>query len=640
MMCKKAGGILTYQDDFSEVKKVNSLGTAGMILLMLILGVIAVYGAYVYRKVSVIDKYDDVDSHLESINDHYESVRSSIVLQEEISKHQKYQIMDQGLNYRYLNSEILKSVANIDYEIILLKEYIDDRDILIYRNNNVLNDYIKNLTILNEGLKNSSNNIKNLGKYNDQLIDSINKGKLMHSNMVRTQKALTKSIVTDFVIFMNIIVVIITISYILLNRRIISPLKEIASDLREYAYNFKTRSFEIKEKDEIGYLLHNFNYLRSRIVAVEELNSQINQMDNFDSVFNYLFINFKSFIPYDRIGVAVLSEDKSEIIAYRAKSDYKLLLKDGYRAKLKKSSLYNVVQNNEPRIINDLSEYLTKNPNSDSTMTIIEEGMRSSATLPLNINGECIGVVFFSSIKKYAYNDSHINFLRTIAANLATIFDKSFMHDELIISTIEGFASLVESKDSDTGNHIERLKYYSVLIARLLKSEMIYNDIIDEEFIIQLSNFSSVHDIGKVSIPDRILLKPGKLNDDEFEIIKSHATIGGNILRKMDEKIHGNNRNFFKTGIEIAMHHHEKWNGSGYPSGLSGEDIPLSARIVAVADVFDALMSKRPYKDSFGLEKTFSIIEEGSGKHFDPNIVSVVLSNKNKMIEIYRMYSN
>lgn len=637
---QKAGDILTYQDDFSDVKKINSLGTAGMILLLLILGVIAVYGAYVYRKVSVIDKYDDVDAHLESISDHYESIRDSIVLQDEISKHQKDLIMDQGFDYKYLKAEIIKNISNIEYEIILLQEFKNDKDIIIYKNENTLTEYIDNMITLNKELMLSGNKIDDLSKYNEKLIDSISKSKLIHSNMVRTQKELTKSIVTDFVVFMTTIVIIITVSYILLNRRIISPLKAIATDLKDYAYNFKTRSFEIKDKDEIGYLLHNFNYLRNRIVAIEELNSQINQMDNFDSVFNYLFTNFKAFIPYDRIGVAVLSDDKSEIIAYRAKSDYKLILRDGYRAKLKRSSLYNVVQNNEPRIINDLEDYLINNPHSDSTMTIVEEGMKSSATLPLNINGECIGVVFFSSVKKNAYNESHINFLRTIAANLATIFDKSFMHDELIISTIEGFASLVESKDSDTGNHIERLKYYSVLIARLLKNEMIYSDIIDEEFIIQLSNFSSVHDIGKVSIPDKILLKPGKLDPEEFEIMKNHAVIGGNILRKMDEKIHGNNRNFYKTGIEIAMHHHEKWDGSGYPSGLVGEEIPLSARIIAVADVFDALMSKRPYKDPFGLDKTFSIIEEGSGKHFDPQIIEVVLKNKNKMIDIYKTYSN
>ncbi len=239
-------------------------------------------------------------------------------------------------------------------------------------------------------------------------------------------------------------------------------------------------------------------------------------------------------------------------------------------------------------------------------------------------------VVFFSSTQKNCYEGQHINFLKTIAGSLASAFDHSFLHDQLLVSTIRGFAQLVESKDSDTGNHIDRMQTYSVMIAELLYKDGVYKDILDDSLIKQIKDFSPLHDIGKVGIPDGILLKPGKLTPEEFALMKTHVTIGSDILEDMNDQIKGESRAFYKTGIEIVRHHHEKYDGSGYPDQLKGEDIPLSARIVALADVLDALTSKRPYKEAFDMEKAKSIIGEGKGKHFDPKIVDIVLANWSK----------
>ena len=150
-----------------------------------------------------------------------------------------------------------------------------------------------------------------------------------------------------------------------------------------------------------------------------------------------------------------------------------------------------------------------------------------------------------------------------------------------------------------------------------------YRDIITQEFIDDIYQSSILHDIGKVGIPDAILLKPGKLNTDEFEVIKRHAALGGDAIRAIESRIVG--RSFLFLGREIAYHHHEKLDGSGYPGGLKGDEIPLAARIVALADVYDALTTKRFYKEAYSHEKSKQIILDLKNSHFDPEIVDTFL---------------
>jgi response regulator RpfG family c-di-GMP phosphodiesterase len=258
---------------------------------------------------------------------------------------------------------------------------------------------------------------------------------------------------------------------------------------------------------------------------------------------------------------------------------------------------------------------------------MLNEGMHSSVTLPLNVRDNCVGVVFFSSDSKEAYTTEHTSFLKTIALSLAAAFDQSFLNDQLIVSTIEGFSKLVESKDSETGNHIERMQRYAVMLVEMAAAKDAFPNQINEAFIKQIEAFSPLHDIGKVSIPDHILMKPGKLTPQEFELMKEHTSIGADILEKMNASVTGVNRSFYKVGIEIVRYHHEKYNGTGYPDGLSGEDIPLSARIVAVADVLDAITSKRPYKNAFGMETSKRIMLEGRNQHFDPVLIDILMEN-------------
>ena len=192
------------------------------------------------------------------------------------------------------------------------------------------------------------------------------------------------------------------------------------------------------------------------------------------------------------------------------------------------------------------------------------------------------------------------------------------MQDEIIIN----FAEMVEARDTSTGNHIKKTAFYVEAIARELKKEGQFKDILDEEYIEKLKRSAPLHDIGKIAVSDLILNKPGKLTDEEFTIMKSHTTEGKNILEKIVENTSDSlDDNYLKESIEMAHYHHEKWDGSGYPTKIKGEEIPLSARIMAVADVFDALVAERIYKKPFTYEKALEIITDGAGKHFDPVVV-------------------
>lgn len=192
------------------------------------------------------------------------------------------------------------------------------------------------------------------------------------------------------------------------------------------------------------------------------------------------------------------------------------------------------------------------------------------------------------------------------------------------LATIMAMSALAESRDDDTGKHLERMQRYCSMLAHMLKAEPQFAARLDNKYIYNCSHASPLHDIGKVAIPDDVLLKPGKLNFEEFEIIKTHTTRGAETLRAVQRRYPKND--FINIGIEIAQSHHERWDGSGYPEGLAGDAIPLSALIVAVADVYDALCSKRCYKEAYSREQSRDTIESLMGTHLAPDVVYAFLS--------------
>lgn len=210
------------------------------------------------------------------------------------------------------------------------------------------------------------------------------------------------------------------------------------------------------------------------------------------------------------------------------------------------------------------------------------------------------------------------------------LVEKSIAISKMQSQIITRLANLIESRDTETGHHVARTSYYVKTLAEDARQDGVYNDIITNDFIKTLVDLAPLHDVGKILISDKILLKPGKLTAEEFEEIKKHASLGGQVINEVLDGVI--DQKYTQFGADIATFHHEKWDGSGYPQGLKGEEIPLSARIMALADVFDALVSKRCYKEPYSIEEAFNIIKNEAGTHFDPQLVSVFLHHKEHYI--------
>lgn len=205
--------------------------------------------------------------------------------------------------------------------------------------------------------------------------------------------------------------------------------------------------------------------------------------------------------------------------------------------------------------------------------------------------------------------------------------------------TVVALASLAETRDADTGNHIRRTQYYVKALATKLSGHRRFQSFLSPHNIAILFKTAPLHDIGKVGIPDRILLKPARLTPEEFEIMKTHCVLGRDAIEHAEQRL-GLDVEFLDMAKEIAFSHHEKWDGSGYPEGLSGDDIPISARIMAVADVYDALISRRVYKDAMPHDLAVMEIKSGRSSHFDPDVVDAFLEISDEFKDIARRFAD
>lgn len=357
----------------------------------------------------------------------------------------------------------------------------------------------------------------------------------------------------------------------------------------------------------------------------------------FNDVLEFIFNSLREYIPYSCIGTVVVNEDKETINTHKVVS-CEYANNRFYETPLSETIFDSAIKTGLPAIINNLEVYRGKHPESAWLRRVIEDGTRASLILPLKVRGENAGAIFFFNKEANVYNEEHLEFLRFLSAHISTVFEKIFLMRELALTTVMGLANLAEKRDLETGQHIKRLKHYSRALTIELATNSAYWDKIDEEFIRDIFDFSPLHDIGKVGIPDAILRKPGKLTAEEFENMKKHTVIGWEILESVEENLKSKGFTFFKMGIDIVYCHQEKFNGTGYPRGLKEENIPLSARIVCVCDVFDACSLQRVYKEAYSFEDSYRIIEEGRGTHFDPFVVDAFMNIRGKIREIYSRF--
>jgi response regulator RpfG family c-di-GMP phosphodiesterase len=347
----------------------------------------------------------------------------------------------------------------------------------------------------------------------------------------------------------------------------------------------------------------------------------------------------------------MIDDQTRTVLTRLVESDKKILLGPGRCFNLDDSSLNDIADSKDILLVKDLQSYLFKHPHSMNTILLLEEGMKSSMALSIIINDSTRGFLIFASDKINFFKSEFVSFLGSIAGQISLSIQRGELINELEMhthqlentvkqrskelintqkTTIFALSKLAEIRDAGTGAHLERIRKYSVLIAQILKYSGNKGEI-SNQYLRDLYDSSILHDIGKVGIPDHILLKPGPLTPPEFEIIKTHTTIGHDALTASTKDLGVDS--FLKMAMDITLYHHERWDGLGYPTGMKGTEIPLSARIVSICDVYDALTTKRPYKEAYPHEKSISLMKKESFR-YDPQLFKIFIDNESEFNRI------
>lgn len=295
-------------------------------------------------------------------------------------------------------------------------------------------------------------------------------------------------------------------------------------------------------------------------------------------------------------------------------------------------SLQTILEKGRPRVVNDL--YKFEQGQHEHTQKIKKQGYEASYTMPMYHEGNFIGFLFFNSDTKDVFNESVLRQLDIYGHMISLLVINEFTSIQTLTAAIKTTGNLSHLRDPETGSHLDRMSRYSRIIANALADKHELND----SYIEHIFMFAPLHDIGKIAIPDNILLKPGSLDEEEMKTMKTHAMKG----REMIDDILNNFGlvNFEHVDVlrNIAEYHHEAINGTGYPRGISGEDIPLEARIVAVADVFDALTSVRSYKEAWSNDKAIQTLQELAGELLDKDCVDALVQNMDKVVEVQKQF--
>lgn len=313
----------------------------------------------------------------------------------------------------------------------------------------------------------------------------------------------------------------------------------------------------------------------------------------------------------------------------------------GYDFRLKDAwSLNQIALERQSRVINDLTELVppkhTGRVNAH-TLKLVEQGWRSSFTLPLLIGDELLGFIFFNSYSTFTFQGRVISDLELYGQLIAQLIYQDHAAIKTLTAAVRSTMSLCVQRDPETGAHLERMAQLSQLIATNLAPKWVFSD----RQLQHLLLFAPLHDLGKIAVPDRVLLKPGKLTPNEFIEMQQHTVKGYELLELVIDN-HGLEYLPDVTMLKnIVLYHHEKIDGSGYPEGLKGEMIPIEARIIAVADVFDALTSERPYKKAWSVEAASKELQHMAGRHLDADCVEALVNNqKQAEVILDQLYSD
>ena len=403
---------------------------------------------------------------------------------------------------------------------------------------------------------------------------------------------------------------------------IISSLASIAMKHFEALETARAATFEMDTM--LNDLMSTFDTLQQQVALVEQVNRisvRINSTLDLDMIFNSIADYSRSLLNSEGAVVAVRSGQGKVSLAGAAGMRRDQLPR---AVTVEQGSILDGIFNSPKPVIENHCD-----PAKFIMGFTLPISVFNFTTYPIESKGKIVAVIIvFNKKGKETFSGTDSDFLKALAYQATTAIENARLLNNLKqtqFTMMAKLSELAEKRDPETGEHLLRMQKYSRIIAQEMSKNQKFAKSVDENFINEIYVASPLHDIGKVAIADIVLLKRGKLTGEEFEIMKTHAFVGGMILQGPD---------YLKMASEIATHHHEKYDGTGYPHGLKGDAIPLSARIVAVSDVYDALTSRRVYKEAMSHEVALDIIDKGISTHFDPDVVAAMKTGIGEILTI------
>lgn len=547
---------------------------------------------------------------------------------------------------RYASTIVNLSQSNID-EASIFAEDLNQLDRLSFGRHN---DTVKQMIQLLERISDHSEIVRDTvsNDYLDEDAFEVSVVLLEENHewietLSKLNDILDSAILNDYALILNSIFALMLLIFIVLAVGIYRYLIKAQFFVSQSFEQLEKHDYDFSKLPKLNPLFAEEKYLVSmvqKIIDEEKLTKEVRDIVSkhymMDELMEALFQKLNEAIGIDRIGVAFVDYEKGKLLAEVGIANYDtVFLMPGFEVSFEMSRLKTVIDQKTIFVTDDLEADLKEHPKSAAVNLIYEEGIRSNAVIPLAIGDAVFGMVFLSSKQKNHFSKEYLRIAEKVIKEISLILNRSYFTKVIFAKITHSFAELVDHKDNETGDHILRMVRYSVVIADALRRTPRKDYWVDRRLVLDIERYASVHDIGKVGVPDEILKKPGKLTPEEWDVMKRHVNVGADIFSSIREGLRFFDDDLYRVAEEITRHHHERWDGSGYPDGLKGLEIPVSSRIVAIADVFDALTSRRSYKEPFGFDESVEILKDSAGSHLDPVLVQVFIDQLDKIRSIY-----